>query len=1516
MLPTWLRPLRRRLWPVVRPTTTRRARLTAERLEGRDAPAVATFQQGVNGYTGTFERRIGDDFATSGQNGSDFQQYFVDGPGTGSADQLDLIRFDNIFGTGPGQIPLGSVINFATLTYTTSTVSNAPTAGPYGVSRMLVPFDGTTTYSSFTGGPSEANGTFSRMNGAFVSGTALAIPANGTAVATVTGHIQDMALGAPNHGFAVRAETTDGWSINTIGNSTLARRPLLIVDYTPPDEAIGTARFQQGVNGYSGTVDAWLQSNGTTTAGSGLNQQFLDGGTPDDQLLVRFNNVFGGGAGQVPTNSSILQAWLVVTTGDAANAQSTGPYSVHRMRVDWTTSSTYAGFGGNGPDVAQNEIAPASDSVRGFIHNGRNYFDVTDAVNAWRTGAGANFGLNVQANGTSDGWLVNFSGATAATARPELIVYYGPPPPPPPLVNTLDIVNGQAVYRGGSTAPNNAVTLSLTGGNYTIADTGGPITLTAAATAAGWTGGGTGSVSASDANVSGLRIDLNVGTDTFTITGVNDPLTVLGGEDPTDTATLPDALTYAGAVSITGFNTISQAAGTGTLTVGTLTLGANTVGTSGANIRTTAGTLNLIGGTGGVFATETDGANVSFQATGAGAVAIRTLAGTLTVAGSSFGGSGPVTLTSPDAVAVNAAIETIGRVAITANTDGAGAQGFSQGPFGSILIGDGSAQAFSLTVNTAGGGTGNAAFGAIVSTAGGAITVTTNGGNITGTTAGLLSSGGGGDGSSVVLRGTTIGTSGASLRVSTGQIDAASGNGGVFVSEISAEPGRARATATGAGNIVLLADDAGNNGMIINGPVWTQTGNITIQADDNLTLQAPVGGQMNGQNFSGTVLIDASLDQVNEQFFRQDEDASLGWFGTITTTNATANAVRINVSATTTTGGVGGGAILGHITVGNGGTITVNTNALPVAARTGRILMIPGGHLDAGPNGTVVLTARNNSIGEAPFFPTDTPRPIVITAGTVVATTNSIDPTTSTSPLQLPGDIYITTTGPASFSATTTSAPGYTPANGFLAGTDADIVLTTQSGALTINGATRTDSGTILLNGAGGIVLNGPVGGAGESGTVILNAGGGTVTQPGGSIVTTGGLMVVNASNATLGQAANNLATVAANITGALSLADADVVNTGAVAPPAAFGPPVAGVTGITAAGTTVTAGRLNVMSGANVTGPVTAGATAVVSGTGTIAGALTANATGSVSPGVSPGRLTVNGNVAFNATSTFVVELNGTTVATQYDQLTVNGTVNLGGATLSGTQGSGFDPALGTSFTIIDNDGTDPVVGTFAELPQGATVMVGGLPLTISYTGGTGNDVVLTRSGAAPLIAIDSITINDGSAQRSVVRSITVRFTGLVTFPNGTGPAFQLTRTGPGGPAGDVTLAVDLTGSTATQTVARLTFSGALSEFGSLIDGRYSLTVFGAQVTGNGQPLDADGNGAPGGNRVVALHRLFGDLTGEATVNGADYNPFRVAFGSGPGNPNYVAAFDFDGDGFVIGSDFNQFRIRFGLSI
>ena len=92
-----------------------------------------------------------------------------------------------------------------------------------------------------------------------------------------------------------------------------------------------------------------------------------------------------------------------------------------------------------------------------------------------------------------------------------------------------------------------------------------------------------------------------------------------------------------------------------------------------------------------------------------------------------------------------------------------------------------------------------------------------------------------------------------------------------------------------------------------------------------------------------------------------------------------------------------------------------------------------------------------------------------------------------------------------------------------------------------------------------------------------------------------------------------------------------------------------------------------------------------------------------------------------------FNVLLNGRgTAGTDYDQLDATGDVTLGG-NLNVILGVGYTPAFGDSFIIVNNEGADPISGTFAGLPEGGLLAVGGDVFQISYTGGDGNDVVLT---------------------------------------------------------------------------------------------------------------------------------------------------------------------------------------------
>jgi hypothetical protein len=261
---------------------------------------------------------------------------------------------------------------------------------------------------------------------------------------------------------------------------------------------------------------------------------------------------------------------------------------------------------------------------------------------------------------------------------------------------------------------------------------------------------------------------------------------------------------------------------------------------------------------------------------------------------------------------------------------------------------------------------------------------------------------------------------------------------------------------------------------------------------------------------------------------------------------------------------------------------------------------------------------------------------------------------------------------------------------------------------------------------------------------------------------------------------------------------------------------------------------------------------------------------------------------------------------------------VNLAGTGLTST---GYDPATGT-LTIT---GSAPLATyqtalrslTYANTAAGATA--GARTITVRVNDGTIDSLPHTATVNVTAVTtpprVTSVQVNDGSAQRSRVTELTVTFSTVVTFAAVGMQPMRVDRTGPGTP-GTVTLTADTTGSTPTQTVARLRFSGPQTESGSLIDGNYRLTVLSNLVTAGGVALDGDGDGQPGGDYTLALYRLYGDGTGDRRVDNADFFLFRSTFGQGTGNPAYLAHYDFDGNGLVDNVDFFQFRTRFGTTL
>jgi N-acetylglucosamine-6-sulfatase len=173
----------------------------------------------------------------------------------------------------------------------------------------------------------------------------------------------------------------------------------------------------------------------------------------------------------------------------------------------------------------------------------------------------------------------------------------------------------------------------------------------------------------------------------------------------------------------------------------------------------------------------------------------------------------------------------------------------------------------------------------------------------------------------------------------------------------------------------------------------------------------------------------------------------------------------------------------------------------------------------------------------------------------------------------------------------------------------------------------------------------------------------------------------------------------------------------------------------------------------------------------------------------------------------------------------------------------------------------------------------------------------------------VEGVVVNDGSAQRSMVNSVTVTFDRVVTLDAG---AFALRR------AGGAAVGVGVTTSVVDgRTVAVLTFSGPGVFAGSLADGTYTLTLRGDRVRDlEGRELDGDRDGNGGGDRADGFHRLFGDGDGDRDVDVRDLGLFLSTLGRRAGDPGYLWYFDVNRDDRVGLLDLVAFLTRLGSQL
>jgi autotransporter-associated beta strand protein len=258
-------------------------------------------------------------------------------------------------------------------------------------------------------------------------------------------------------------------------------------------------------------------------------------------------------------------------------------------------------------------------------------------------------------------------------------------------------------------------------------------------------------------------------------------------------------------------------------------------------------------------------------------------------------------------------------------------------------------------------------------------------------------------------------------------------------------------------------------------------------------------------------------------------------------------------------------------------------------------------------------------------------------------------------------------------------------------GSSARVVLDGSSGNLTFPSGTSINlSGSTLRNLAGDNTWNGQLGAA-------IGAGTGIIASDGGSLTFAGTVRAVNSGGRTLDF--RGTSTADNKITGQIidGTSPLGIIKSGNGTWRIAH--PNNTYTG----NTTVSAGKL-ILAG-NLQSPalgVATNARLAVEGTPFSAG-------------------------TFTLSSGSFLELRA--MPSEADRLSVGGTVTLAGSlelvVAPGTSGGG-------AFVILNNRGSQPISGTFAGLPEGAQFNAGGLTWQITYTGGDGNDVVLTREPAS----------------------------------------------------------------------------------------------------------------------------------------------------------------------------------------
>jgi fibronectin-binding autotransporter adhesin len=441
--------------------------------------------------------------------------------------------------------------------------------------------------------------------------------------------------------------------------------------------------------------------------------------------------------------------------------------------------------------------------------------------------------------------------------------------------------------------------------------------------------------------------------------------------------------------------------------------------------------------------------------------------------------------------------------------------------------------------------------------------------------------------------------------------------------------------------------------------------------------------------------------------------------------------------------------------------VTGSARAVTIASNSTNVITLDGTGANTTTNGfghAGVASLRINTTGAGVA---------VINPNIVLATNTDIGTTSGDDEVVVNGNITATSAVTLNFQNDSTTTGVATSVTGSIAATGSAI-------SISNNNATGAAASTVTLSGA--------IGGAGSvtqnsatatlnlngantyTGGTTLNQGTLTVGAAGTLGATTGALTVNNANTALAGNAVVlNLSTGANTMTGSLSGTLATPIsgtNTATInilgsrtfsvnqTADGTYTGVLAGTGGgftlgslststLTLSGTNTYTGATTVNSGTllvngSLTSIVTVNAGAFGGGGSSNASVNIGNASGSgdsflrAGGNAAIGTFTTTGATTLNSDAVFAVDFNSSLAS--FDKLVTNG-LTISGASLSLSDLGSAALAGNQTFTIIDNTGAGSIAGTFTGLSEGAVITIGSNNFTISYAGGTGNDIVLTTS-------------------------------------------------------------------------------------------------------------------------------------------------------------------------------------------